>query len=410
MKRLLYLLGFLGGISLITASYFMDGHMLIIGAVIVTIVFAVMYIDIRYYESLKSLVHHNGIFKYHILQRGPKIVVIGGGSGLSTLLRGLKEYTSNLVAVVTVADDGGGSGIIREEMGMLPPGDIRNCILALANTEPEMDKLLNYRFKDGSLKGQSFGNLFLVAINDITGSFEKGIEKMSEVLSVAGKVLPVTLEDVRLVAELSNGAVVEGESRIPVISHNTRVSIKSVYLKPKDPPAYEKVLDAIREADAVIIGPGSLYTSILPNFCVAGVSRAVNESGAVKIYISNIMTQPGETEGYDLLDHYDAIKRLGGVDNIDYIIANNGTVSAEIENKYREDGAELVKEIKKIPPGPEVIYDDFIKLKKDYIRHDEKKLAYRIMEVVLNTRLKKDHSRVFDYFYIKSLLISKRPQ
>ncbi|MDI6600529.1 MAG: YvcK family protein [Thermoanaerobacteraceae bacterium] len=408
MKRFLYLLGFLVGIALIFCSYFFEKGFLIYGSALIAAVFIVMYIDIGYYESLKSITRHDGVFKYHVLQRGPKIAVIGGGSGLSTLLRGLKEYTSNIVAIVTVADDGGGSGMIREEMGLLPPGDIRNCILALANTEPEMDKLLNYRFKDGSLKGQSFGNLFLAAMSDITGSFEKGIEKMSEVLSIAGKVLPVTLEDVRLVAELSNGAVVEGESRIPVVAHNLRAAIKNIYLKPQNPHAYERAIDAVREADVIVIGPGSLYTSLLPNFCVSGMNKAVNESNAVKIYIANIMTQPGETEGYDLFDHYDAIRRLGGVEKIDYIIANTGTIPEDIEMKYNEDGAELVKEIKKIHSGPKIIYEDLIKLKKDYVRHDEKKLAYIIMELILNNMLKNDRTRILEYYYTKSILMRKK--
>lgn len=408
MKRLLYLLGFIIGISLIICSYFTKIDSVIYGSLLVAVVFIAMYIDIRYYESFRSIVRHDGVFKYHLLQRGPKIAVIGGGSGLSTLIRGLKEYTSNIVAIVTVADDGGGSKMIREEMGLLPPGDIRNCILAMANTEPEMDKLLNYRFKDGSLKGQSFGNLFLAAMSDITGSFEKGIEKMSEVLSVAGKVLPVTLGDVSLVAELSDGTTVEGESAIPLVAHEHHTSIKNIYLKPQNPPAYDKAIEAIKEADVIVIGPGSLYTSLLPNFCVSGISEAVNESRAVKIYIANIMTQPGETEGYDLYDHYYAIKRLGGLKKVDYIIVNTGTIPDDIEKQYNEDGAALVKESNKINKGPRIIYEDFIKLKNGYIRHDEKKLAYVIMQLTLNNMRKNNHTGIFEYYFLKSTLLRKK--
>ncbi len=367
-----------------------------------------MYSDMRYYEGLRSIVQHDGALRYHLLQKGPKVVVIGGGSGLSTLIRGLKEYTSNIVAIVTVADDGGSSGMIREEMGILPPGDIRNCILAMANTEPEMNKLLNYRFKDGSLKGQSFGNLFLAAMSDITGSFEKGVEKMSEVLSVAGKVLPVTLNDVRLVADLSDGTVVEGESEIPIAAHERHACIKNIYLDPKRPPAYEETLEAIREADVIVIGPGSLYTSILPNFCVSGISEAVNKAEAIKIYIANIMTQPGETEGYDLYDHYDAIKRLGKIKKIDYIIANTGNLPEHIKTHYNEDGAGPVRSEKKINDGAKVIFEDFIKLKDGYIRHDESKLSYKIMELTLNNLPKSDHARLFKFYYLKSMLMMKK--
>ena len=393
---------------MVICSNFWGSNFIYYGCILIIAAFVVMFADLRYYKGFGSVAQHDGAFKHHLLQQGPKIVVIGGGSGLSTLIRGLKEYTSNIVAIVTVADDGGGSGKLREEMGILPPGDIRNCILAMANTEPEMGKLLNYRFKDGSLKGQSFGNLFLAAMTDITGSFEKGVEKMSEVLSVAGKVLPVTLTDVSLVAELSDGSVVEGESEIPVASHERHATIRNIYLNPKKPPAYEKTLEAIKEADVIVIGPGSLYTSILPNFCVSSVSKAVNESDAVKIYIANIMTQPGETECYDLYDHYDAIRKLGGVEKIDYIVANTGNVPDYINEQYNEDGAKPVKQKKRILTSPKIVFEDFIKLKNGYIRHDENKLAYIVMKLALNNLPKNDHMKVFKYYYSKSMLMRKK--
>ena len=211
--------------------------------------------------SLDSRKMENLIYEKRLLVKGPKIVVVGGGTGLSTMLRGLKYYTSNITAIVTVADDGGGSGALREDLGMLPPGDIRNCILALADTEPLMEELLQYRFPDGRLKNQSFGNLFLAAMDGVSDNLEDAVQKMSSVLAVTGKVLPVTLEDMKLIAELENGNKVEGESQIPdeVLNQNSR--IKKLMIEPNDAKPLEDAIKAIEEADAIVLGPGSLYTT-----------------------------------------------------------------------------------------------------------------------------------------------------
>ena len=219
---------------------------------------------------------------------GPKIVVVGGGTGLSTMLRGLKNYTNNITAIVTVGDDGGGSGKIREDFGMLPPGDIRNCILALADTEPIMEKLLQYRFKEGSLEGQSFGNLFLAAMAGISDNFEEAVQRMSSVLAVTGKVLPVTLDDMKLVAILENGDEIDGESRIPDEAIARKSKIKKLMINPENAKPLVDALKAIEEADAIIMGPGSLYTSIIPNLLVTDIADTICESDAIKIYISNI--------------------------------------------------------------------------------------------------------------------------
>ena len=237
-----------------------------------------------------------------------KVVVIGGGTGLSTMLRGLKQYTSHITAIVTVGDDGGGSGKLREDLGMLPPGDIRNCILALADTEPLMEDLLQYRFTEGSLKGQCFGNLFLAAMAGISENFEDAVQKMSSVLAVKGKVLPVTLDDMKLVAELENGEIIEGESKIPseVIVRKTR--IKKLAIKPIDAKPLEEAIKAINNADVIIMGPGSLYTSIIPNLLVKGIPEAICKSPAKKVYISNVMTQPGETDGFKVSNHLKVLK------------------------------------------------------------------------------------------------------
>ena len=263
-----------------------------------------------------------------------KVVVIGGGTGLSTMLRGLKQYTSHITAIVTVGDDGGGSGKLREDLGMLPPGDIRNCILALADTEPLMEDLLQYRFTEGSLKGQCFGNLFLAAMAGISENFEDAVQKMSSVLAVKGKVLPVTLDDMKLVAELENGETIEGESKIPseVIVRKTR--IKKLAIKPIDAKPLEEAIKAINNADVIIMGPGSLYTSIIPNLLVKGIPEAICKSPAKKVYISNVMTQPGETDGFKVSNHLKVLMDYGVAGNIDYVIANNGIIPPDIKEKY----------------------------------------------------------------------------
>ena len=263
---------------------------------------------------------------------GPKIVVIGGGTGLSTMLRGLKLYTNNITAIVTVGDDGGGSGKLRADLGMLPPGDIRNCILALADTEPIMEDLLQYRFTEGTLKGQSFGNLFLAARDGISDNFEAAVQKMSSVLAVTGKVLPVTLDEMKLIAELENGNIVEGESIIPDEVIKQKSKIKNLKIEPEKAKPLLDALMAISEADAIVMGPGSLYTSIIPNLLVEDIAECINKSDAIKIYISNVMTQPGETDDFTVSDHRKTLMKYSGKNSVEYVMANNGTIPREIED------------------------------------------------------------------------------
>ena len=311
-----------------------------------------------------------------------KVVVIGGGTGLSTMLRGLKQYTSHITAIVTVGDDGGGSGKLREDLGMLPPGDIRNCILALADTEPLMEDLLQYRFTEGSLKGQCFGNLFLAAMAGISENFEDAVQKMSSVLAVKGKVLPVTLDDMKLIAELENGEIIEGESKIPseVIVRKTR--IKKLAIKPIDAKPLEEAIKAINNADVIIMGPGSLYTSIIPNLLVKGIPEAICKSPAKKVYISNVMTQPGETDGFKVSNHLKVLMDYGVAGNIDYVIANNGIIPPDIKEKYARENAELVvldyENISNL--NVNVIEADLIKITKRYVKHNAEKLAELIMK------------------------------
>ena len=269
----------------------------------------------------------------------PKIVCLGGGTGLSTLLKGLKLFTSNITAIVTVSDDGGGSRVLRDELGILPPGDIRNCILALSNIEPTMTKLLNYRFTDGSLKGQSFGNLFLAAMYGISDSFEKAVYKMSDVLNITGKVVPVTTENVDLLAELEDGSIVKGETEIVDAKKLNGLKIRKIKLVPDNPAPLPDAINAIHDADLIILGPGSLYTSILPNLLVDGIPQAIAASTAKKLYIANVMTQEGETEGFTVSDHIKVLYRHSLPDFIDMCLANISPVADDVLAEYAKEGA-----------------------------------------------------------------------
>lgn len=355
------------------------------------------YIDINIDEDLEELIDDDVI-----LLKGPKIVVIGGETGLSTMLRGLKNYTSNITAIVTVGDDGGGSGVLREDLGILPPGDIRNCILALARTEPLMEELLQYRFKDGRLKNQNFGNLFLAAMDGISDNFEDAVQKMSSVLAVKGKVLPVTLEDMVLEAELENGNKVRGESIIgeEVIEQDSR--IKKLKIFPEDAKALDDAISAIEDADAIVLGPGSLYTSILPNLLVKDITRSIKKSKALKLYICNIMTQPGETQKFSVSDHIKVIFDHCGRDIIDCVIANEESIHPDLRDKYYAEGSDIVnldiEELEKL--GVDVVKDDLTETQKTYVRHNAQKLAKIIIETVMERKMLYDRNKILEYIYL----------
>lgn len=316
-----------------------------------------------------------------------RVVVIGGGTGSSVILRGLKKFTDNITAIVTVADDGGGSGVLREDLGMLPPGDIRSCILALADDESIMQQLLNYRFEEGILKGQSFGNLFIAAMNSINGNFMEAIKNVSDVMAIKGRVLPVTLESITLSAVLQDGQVIDGESHIPAVAIQRGTKIKAVEINPKNVKPLPEAIEAILNAQAVIIGPGSLYTSIIPDLLVHGIEEALQNTKAKRFYISNIMTQPGETEGYDIWDHIEAIE--GHLTNpskriFDYIVINQGKAVEESIDKYKTGGSEHVRfNISKFK-GREYkfIIGDYVEVVNDYIRHDAEKISEEILEKI----------------------------
>lgn len=272
------------------------------------------------------------LYRRRKLNRGPKIVAVGGGTGLSMLLKGVKRITNNVTAIVTVGDDGGSSGRLREEMGVLPPGDIRNCIAALADDEDLVTKLFQYRFKTGEgLEGHSFGNLFLTALVAITGDMVSAVRESSNVLSIRGRVLPSTLDDMKLVAEMEDGRVIRGESNIP----EAKGKVKRLFTDPENCRPLPEVIEAIKEADLIILGPGSLYTSVIPNLLIKEISQEIAASNAKKIYVCNIMTQPGETDGYSVASHVNTIISHAGNNKIMEAVLINDYLPDNLAEKYK---------------------------------------------------------------------------
>jgi uncharacterized cofD-like protein len=307
------------------------------------------------------------IYNHRYLRRGPKIVAIGGGTGLSTLLRGLKEYTGNITAIVSIADDGGSSGRLQRELGVLPPGDIRKNIAALADAEPLMSRLFEYRFAEGDgLEGHSFGNLFIVAMTDVAGNFEEAVRETSRVLAVRGQILPATLSALTICARTEDGEIVRGESAITEHGH-----VKEVFL---DPPTIQANPDAIRailQADIIVCGPGSLMTSVLPNLMVEGIRRAIEVSPALKVYVCNVATQHGETDAFKVSDHYNTLKEhLKGSGLFDFVVANTNTTPT-LPAEWHSEPVEIDRLTLN---GARVVRADVISEENRY-RHDSKKLA-----------------------------------
>ncbi len=314
-----------------------------------------------------------------VVDKEAKVVVIGGGTGLSVLLKGLKNYTSHLTAVVTVSDDGGSSGRLRAEMGVLPPGDIRNCLVALAETETLMDKVFQHRFDhEGSLKGHNLGNLLLVAMTEIAGDFVSAIQEVSKVLKVRGRVLPATLEHVALGARMKDGMLIYGETSI----RNYGGEIESLFLVPEKCLPVPDALEAIMEADIIVLGPGSLYSSIIPNLLVEGIGSALARSKARKVYVSNIMTEHGETDSFTAADHLQVIMRYLPESAVEYIIVNNGVIDEGILKRYR--GEQAVPVLSNRPEmeaiGIKLIEADLVS-DSDLAWHDSEKLAQVIMNL-----------------------------
>ncbi len=324
------------------------------------------------------------VYEHRRRRGGPKVVAIGGGTGLSTLLRGLKMYTDNITAIVTVADDGGSSGRLREELGVLPPGDFRNCIAALADDEALTTQLFQYRFREGvGLNGHSFGNLFLAAMTAVTGSFDRALAESSRVLAVRGRVLPSTLKNVILCADVREekpGAEpgwrrVQGESRIPALAQGH--VIERVFLQPEDPPAYPEAVRAILEADLIVAGPGSLFTSVLPNLLVPDIAGAIRASQAVKVYVSNVATQRGETDGFGVHEHIRALQIHVGQDLFQLVLANDHFPAPHPPGEG-VTWVHLPTPHAMAAGGYRVITDDLVDLEQPW-RHASDKLARRLL-------------------------------
>ncbi|MGD9015363.1 MAG: YvcK family protein [Candidatus Omnitrophota bacterium] len=320
------------------------------------------------------------IYHRRRLERGPNIITIGGGTGLSVLLEGLREYTSNISAVVTVADDGGSSGILRRQFDILPPGDIRNCLVALADAPELMRKLFQFRFDSSEFAGHNFGNLFITVMTQVTGDFDKAIKESSKVLAIRGQVLPSTLNKVVLVAQYEDGSITEGEANIPKV----RRPIQRVWLKPEGSQATREALQAISDAAIIVFGPGSLYTSIIPNLLVKEVCEAIVASDAIKVYVCNIMTQPGETDGFTASGHLNALLRHTHPKIVDYCLVNTGSISQDLRERYKLDGSyPVVADTLKIRSmGYRTIQENIVAVFDNYLRHDPNKLSRIILGLI----------------------------
>lgn len=350
--------------------------------------------------------HTNNRMKnvYHrqYLRRGPRVVAIGGGTGLSVLLRGLKEYTSNITAIVSVADDGGSSGIIRGQFGILPPGDLRNCLVALADTEPAMEMLFNYRFGDGNdFAGHNLGNLLITALADSVGNFQTAIHEISKVLAIHGKVIPSTLDDIVLAAELRDGSMVRGETNISKSSK----PIKKVFTIPNSCKPVPEAIEAILEADAVVLGPGSLYTSVIPNLLVPGLVEVITKSKALKVYVCNVMTQPGETESYKASDHLKALYRHTVPGLVDYIIVNNQKVAEEHLQRYALVGSQPVDiDKEKLSKMKIKLISAPLIDEENLIHHNSTKVARQIIQLILDKRIIKPFPNIIDHYILTEKL------
>ncbi len=329
------------------------------------------------------------IYEKRILNKGPKIVVIGGGTGLSTLLTGLKQKTSNITAIVTVADDGGSSGRLREEFGVLPPGDIRNCLVALADSEDLLGALFQFRFQEGKeLHGHNFGNLFITALSQITGDFAKAIRESSKVLAIRGNVFPATLQKVKLVAKKEDGKETVGEC---LIREDKESPIARLSLMPGDCEATRESVEAIREADAIILGPGSLYTSVMPNLLIGGIQKEIIKSKAAKIYICNVMTESGETDDYSVSDHVRAIIKHTHPKIINYCIANISRIPTPLYEKYKNEENKFPVRLDETDARwfkreRIMLVRARIADTKEFVRHDSAKLSDVIMDILNENR------------------------
>lgn len=330
-------------------------------------------------RNVKSL-----IFNKKVYHEGPNIVVIGGGTGLNTVLKGLKKYTSNITAIATVSAYGKVQTASRKKLELLPIDDIKDSMISLANDEENMEQLLNTELKARSLKGLTFGDIFFATMKERFGNFSEAVEKSRNVLNIVGRVLPVTLDEMKICAELDDGTVIEEKDKIPEIVYDKVAKIERIYINPTNCVPAPGVLEAIKEADAIIIGPGSLYTNVIPNLLVKNVSKAIRESNAIKIYVSNIMTEPGQTDNYSLSDHIKAIMDHAGKEVIDYCIYDSGEIIPEFIKMYNKKGADVVEQdiAKAKGLGVKLLEKNLSQIVDDSIRHNTEAVAESVIELV----------------------------
>lgn len=355
-------------------------------------------------ENKKNVNVKSLIFNKTVYDQGPNIVVIGGGTGLNTVLSGLKNYTSNLTAIVTVSDYGEGVTNSRRELEMLPLDDIKDSIVSLAYKEEEITKLFNYEFTKGKLRGLSFSDIYFSAMKEINGNFEDSIIRTNEVINMIGKVIPVTLDEMKIVAELADGYIVEERSRIPEVVAEKITKINRIYLNPSNCKAAPGVVEAIKNADCIIIGPGSLYTNVIPNLLVNGVAKAIKESPAIKVYVSNIMTEQGQTDNYSVSDHLNAIIEHCGNGIVDYCIYDTGEIIPEFIKKYNMEGQDLVEQNIEKVKGIKFLQRNLSMISNGHIRHDPGLVATSIIELICDDLKYQDKQNDPQYLMLNTKL------
>ena len=355
-------------------------------------------------ENKKNVNVKSLIFNKTVYDKGPNIVVIGGGTGLDTVLYGMKKYTNNLTAIVTISDYGEAATNSRKELQMLPLGDVKDSIVSLASKDGQIDKLFNYEFTKGKLRGLNFSDIYFSAMQEINGNFEDSIIKSNEVLNMVGKVIPVTLDEMKIVAELANGYIVEEKSRIPEVVSDKITKINRILISPTNCKPAPGVIDAIKNADCIIIGPGSLYTNVIPNLLVNGVTKAIKESSAIKVYISNIMTEPGQTDNYSVSDHLNAIIDHCGTGVVDYCIYDTGEIIPEFIKKYNKGGQDLVEQDIEKVRGIKFLQRNLAVVSDDFIRHDPNLVASSIIELICDDLKYQDKQNDPQYMMLNNKL------
>lgn len=355
-------------------------------------------------ENKKNVNINSLIFNKTVYDKGPNIVVIGGGTGLNTVLAGLKNYTSNLTAIVTVSDYGEEKTNSRKELQTLPLDDIKNSIISLSREDEQVQKLFNYEFKQGKLKGLDFSDIYFLAMKEVNGNFEDSIIKSNQVVNMVGKVIPVTLDEMKIIAELANGYIVEEKSRIPEVVSDKITKINRITISPSNCRPAPGVVEAIKNADCIVIGPGSLYTNVIPNLLVNGVTKAIKESSAIKVYISNIMTEPGQTDNYSVSDHLNAIIEHCGQGVVDYCIYDTGEIIPEFIKKYNLEGQDLVEQNIDKVKGIKFLQRNLSMIYGEHIRHDPNLVATSIIELICDDLKYQDKQNDPQYLMLNTKL------